>query len=233
MTHVRRISTAHPFYLWLREQLKDRDFSHDLAHAERVRDVALRAPLPVCQGLTSEEVGQLLELAALTHDLADSKYAPTGGDKELRVRSLRQALQVLMCLGPEMSELVVLLGQSISFRRELSDDLPLESLRLYGLTGLHQRLSDADKLDALGVVGLQRLFSFHFVHERKECPSTRRELMREMRGLHQQFVAPRAHAVMEYREEAQELLESAWMFMEDIDAASPEGQIPWDPETAL
>jgi len=59
----------------VRTALEGNDASHDWAHIERVRDLALR--IAVLEGL-SEEQRFAVELGALLHDLKDWKYAAPG-----------------------------------------------------------------------------------------------------------------------------------------------------------
>jgi len=117
------------------------DFSgHDFSHIERVRKMALR--------IAEIEGGnvRIIELAALLHDVADSKLGGTSEnvDQYLRPRvSEQDRLHILDIIN------------SLSFK---GGDLP----PMKTLEG--KIVQDADRLDAIGAIGIARTFQFagHF-----------------------------------------------------------------------
>lgn len=117
------------------------DFSgHDFSHIERVRKMALR--------IAEIEGGnvRIIELAALLHDVADSKLGGTSDsvDQYLRPRvSEQDRLHILDIIN------------SLSFKG--GDRPPMKTLE-------GKIVQDADRLDAIGAIGIARTFQFagHF-----------------------------------------------------------------------
>ncbi|MDW2885509.1 HD domain-containing protein [Exiguobacterium artemiae] len=117
------------------------DFSgHDFAHIERVRKMALR--------ISAAEGGdaRIIELAALLHDVADDKLGGTSDrvDQYLRPRvSEQDRLHILDIIN------------SLSFKG--GDRPPMKTLE-------GKIVQDADRLDAIGAIGIARTFQFagHF-----------------------------------------------------------------------
>lgn len=116
---------------------------HDWHHIDRVRRTAL--------SLAKVEGGDrmLIELAALLHDIADHKFH--GGDTAIGPR--RAAETVIECGGDaELAEAVSRIGSEISFRGA-GEDTPVSSLEA-------AIVQDADRLDALGPIGIARTFAY-------------------------------------------------------------------------
>lgn len=223
------IIPQHPFFAWLSAELSSRDSSHGLAHALRVRNTALRMPLPYSER-TDVNVAFVLELAALTHDVADHKYASSPEHQSGQRSRLLEALCTHGQASPCEAAMVILIGQNISFKRECAQTLPLALIRSHGVEALHQRLSDADKLDALGLIGLERLwhYNLHGCIPTKDVDgkllvggaSLRWNIWdkrQHLRMLYQRHAAPRCDAMCEFREEGQQQNEIALMLMEDVD----------------
>ncbi len=117
---------------------------HDWWHAHRVRRVALR--------LAHEEGADpfVVELAALLHDIADPKFHD--GDEEA---GPRQARHILDDAGvpPEVRDHVLHIIRHISFR---GGHAPVPAYRSPELAVVQ----DADRLDALGAIGIARTFNY-------------------------------------------------------------------------
>lgn len=125
-----------------REKLGNEGTGHDWWHAERVRATAAE--------IARHESADIfvVDLAALLHDIEDFKF--TGSDES----GPRFATQWLASLG--VGDLVVAhVGEIIarvSFKGAHVEQLPLS------LEG--KCLQDADRLDALGAIGISRVFAF-------------------------------------------------------------------------
>lgn len=126
---------------FVRERLANHGAGHDWYHTERVTRLARR--LAEAEGADVFVV----HLAALLHDIADFKFS---GDEEA---SGRQAADWLAGQGVEASVIahVVNIINSLSFK---SVDQP----RMRTLEG--QCVQDADRLDALGAIGIARTFAY-------------------------------------------------------------------------
>jgi uncharacterized protein len=116
---------------------------HDWHHVQRVRRTAL--------AIAREERADLfvVELAALLHDVADWKFA--GGDASAGPREARQWLAGLAV--PEATiDHVCRIIADLSFKGA-GVATPMHSLE-------GQIVQDADRLDALGAVGIARTFAY-------------------------------------------------------------------------
>lgn len=112
--------------------------AHDWGHVERVRRTALR--LAKAEGAD----GEVVELAALWHDVGRQEEAQTGEDHAaIAARRAGQALA-----GHPKREAVVAAILGHRFR----GGLPPESVEA-------RVLYDADKLDAIGAIGVGRAFA--------------------------------------------------------------------------
>ena len=156
-----RSSMTKGYELWVASRVKGRDGSHGMAHFERVRRLALElAPLvtPPSQGHFFAPM--LLELTALSHDVCDHKYVTSttaAAEREL------MALELAKC-GLSDSEVlaVTLAAENVSLSKELREGLQDEEMRRAGARWLRDVVSDADKLDALGTIGLRRLLQYNY-----------------------------------------------------------------------
>ena len=129
---------------FVKETLADAEGGHDWWHIYRVWKNA--------QHISKEEGSVdilVVELGALLHDIADSKFHD--GDEEIGPKTARDFLNSL-----ELSEDVVSHVENIV--RHVSYSKSIE-----GKTWTSPELSvvqDADKLDALGAIGIARVFNY-------------------------------------------------------------------------
>lgn len=116
---------------------------HDWWHVQRVRSLALK--------ISQTEGGNLLiiELAALLHDIADAKFHQ--GDEEKGARITGHFLQQ-QGLSANVTSAVQDIVRRVSFKGGVPDHLP-KSIEL-------KIVQDADRLDALGAVGIARTFHY-------------------------------------------------------------------------
>jgi uncharacterized protein len=125
-------------------QLLARDTSgHDWWHIERVRAMAMR----IAEGEGADPF--VVELAALLHDVADWKFH--GGDHEL---GPRRAGEWLASLGVDRATIdhVCEIVAHVSFKGS-GVRTPMRTLE-------GQAVQDADRLDALGAIGIARAFAY-------------------------------------------------------------------------
>jgi len=116
------------------------DSGHGWSHLERVVRLALY--IHECEGRGDRFT---VELAALLHDVGDHKFAVHDGPAEIR------ALLGRLGVDGSVTEEVVRINENISFSKG-STAVP----RSDGL----QIVQDADRLDAMGAVGIARAFSY-------------------------------------------------------------------------
>lgn len=116
---------------------------HDWFHTQRVRLVALR--------LAREEGADSLvtELAALLHDIADWKFA--GGDHEAGSRAARTWLESLNAESAVIEHVCEIID-GLSFK---GAGVPTPMRTLEG-----KCVQDADRLEAIGAIGIARAFAY-------------------------------------------------------------------------
>lgn len=128
---------------FVRQTLQDAEGSHDWFHVERVWKNAKLIGRP-------EGVDMLVtELAALLHDIADAKFH--GGDEEVGPRTARLFLEREK-IDPTVIDHVERIIRHMSFRSSLEGE-GWTSPELFVVR-------DADRLDAIGAIGIARAFSF-------------------------------------------------------------------------
>ena len=137
---------------YVRQTLETAEGGHDWWHVQRVWRTA--------QYLVEQEGGNplVVDLGALLHDIADAKFY--GGDEEEGPRRTAAYLRD-QSVEPETVEAVVYIVRQVSFRKgAAADTLELAVVQ------------DADRLDALGAVGIARAFNYGgFKHQPLYDPS--------------------------------------------------------------
>ncbi len=130
--------------VFVRETLADAEGGHDWFHVERVWKTARHIR-------QKEGAGDLLtiELAALLHDISDAKF--NGGDEEV---GSRMAVWFLEKQGVDQSRLdhIQSIIKHVSFKGGFLQD-QISSIEF-------QIVQDADRLDAMGAIGIARAFNY-------------------------------------------------------------------------
>ncbi|MEC5157150.1 HD domain-containing protein [Chryseobacterium sp. MP_3.2] len=128
---------------FVKEKLEGAEAGHDWFHIERVWKLSLK--IAENENVDSE----VLQLGALLHDIADAKFH--NGDETVALKISRDFLES-QNVSEEMIEQVLFIIQNISFknRGEVPENLSLEL----------QIVQDADRLDAIGAIGIARTFNF-------------------------------------------------------------------------
>ncbi len=127
----------------IENQFKDLEGSHDWQHILRVYNMAVH--------LHNVEGGnrEIIELAALLHDVSDHKYNGGNFDEGWQV-----ARQVIIDFGgtEELANSVADVVKVVSFKGALVEDVE---------TSLEGKIvRDADRLDAIGSIGIARTFAY-------------------------------------------------------------------------
>lgn len=131
---------------FVKETLKGAEAGHDWSHIERVvknaRSIAVFENADLF----------IVELAALLHDIADSKFH--NGDEELGPERSERFLKDLL-LPADIIDHVVNIVKHVSFKNELQThgEQVFDSIEL-------RVLKDADRLDAIGAIGVARAFHY-------------------------------------------------------------------------
>ena len=135
---------------FVKNELKDAEGGHDWFHIERVYKNALLIS-------KNEEVDKtIVALGALLHDIADYKFH--GGDETIAPKMARQFLESQF-LSEEKIEHVVKIIENISFRGGNTAQ-EFNSMEL-------EVIQDADRLDAIGAIGIARTFNYGGFKNRK------------------------------------------------------------------
>ncbi|OJJ47909.1 hypothetical protein ASPZODRAFT_131514 [Penicilliopsis zonata CBS 506.65] len=156
------------------------DPSHNPAHVHRVVSLA-QSILRAEQSLFPEKKydSTVVTLAALLHDIGDRKYLSNvtgfGSDASVQLNPNKMVEHVLLKHGadPLLAERVQTIVSHVSFTTECAD--PDRVARLIATEGEHGYaelaiVQDADRLDALGAIGIGRTFTFLGAQGRKMVP---------------------------------------------------------------
>jgi uncharacterized protein len=135
---------------FIKTKFKNEGTGHDWWHLYRVWQLS--------KHIAAQEKGAnllVVELAALLHDIADHKFH--GGDTEVGAIAAREWLQKIKA-DEVTSSHVENIVRHISFK---AADIKNQLDTLEGWV-----VHDADKLDAIGAIGIARVFSFGGAHGR-------------------------------------------------------------------
>ncbi|XP_021677599.2 uncharacterized protein LOC110662796 isoform X2 [Hevea brasiliensis] len=130
------------------KNMKGNDASHDASHVSRVRDLALS--LAREEGLSSNpDSMEIVELAALLHDIGDYKYLRDPSEEQIVEKFLEEeGVDEIK----KMKILAIIKG--MGFKEELAGHTTDGFSPEFGV------VQDADRLDAIGAVGIARCFTF-------------------------------------------------------------------------
>ena len=128
---------------FVKEKLEGAEAGHDWFHIERVWKLSKKI------AKTEDCILEVVELSALLHDIADPKFH--NGDETLALKISREFLEN-QNVDEEIIQQVLFVIQNISFknRNEAPENLPIE-LKI---------VQDADRIDAIGAIGIGRTFNF-------------------------------------------------------------------------
>ncbi|PNW83535.1 hypothetical protein CHLRE_05g234647v5 [Chlamydomonas reinhardtii] len=139
---------------YVRKELAATDASHDFAHIQRVRANARN--LAQLEGLSADATC-LVDLAALLHDVRDWKYSGSDG-------ATAEAVQAFLAdqgVAPDTAQRVLYIISRVGFKEELAAggaaEAPPVAVDLAQEAAIVQ---DADRLDAIGAIGIARCFTF-------------------------------------------------------------------------
>lgn len=129
--------------LFVKEQLKNAEGGHDWFHIERVyKNAQVIAAAEDCDL-------EVVTLAALLHDIADSKFH--NGDETIGPKVARAFLEANQVV-PATVDHVIAIIENISFKGG-NFDQQFHSKEL-------AIVQDADRLDAIGAIGIARTFNY-------------------------------------------------------------------------
>jgi uncharacterized protein len=140
---------------------EDREESHGVVHMNQVKKNAMTIwdiERASCNDLNTDRITSLIVAVALLHDVADHKY----GDVERQTGLMKNELDKYFC-GDDVTLILDIINK-ISYSKEAKirssgviptwDELGLEGKMVRNI------VSDADKLEAIGVIGVIRCMQF-------------------------------------------------------------------------
>ena len=129
---------------FVKTTLKDAEGGHDWFHTERVYKNALL----ISKGETVDEL--VVALGALLHDIADSKF--NNGDDTIGPKIAGEFL-MKQNVSTEVINHVIKIIENVSFSSNIDKTAAFKSKEL-------EVIQDADRLDALGAIGIARTFNY-------------------------------------------------------------------------
>ncbi|MBF4473104.1 MULTISPECIES: HD domain-containing protein [Flavobacterium] len=129
--------------LFVKEKLENAEGGHDWFHIQRVYKNALL----IASGETCDET--VVKLGALLHDIADSKFH--GGDETVGPKAAREFLEKEGASEDTIKHIVQIID-NISFKGG-NNEKTFSSIEL-------DIVQDADRLDAIGAIGIARAFNY-------------------------------------------------------------------------
>jgi uncharacterized protein len=141
MTQEEQIEKTKAF---VKKTLKNAEGGHDWFHTQRVFNNSLLIS-------KNEKVNTfIVSLGALLHDIADSKF--TNGDETVGPKLAREFLTSIQ-VEKDIIEHVIKIIENISFNSSLDPSKTFKSSEL-------DVIQDADRIDALGAIGIARTFNY-------------------------------------------------------------------------
>ncbi|MEX0723245.1 MAG: HD domain-containing protein [Gracilimonas sp.] len=128
---------------YVRSQLEGEGSGHDWWHIHRVRNTALKL------GKAEKADLFIVELAALLHDIADHKFHD--GNEEIGPAMARKWLQDLETEQPIIDHICEII-RDVSFKGA-EVETPMKTIE-------GKVVQDADRLDAIGAIGIARAFAY-------------------------------------------------------------------------
>ncbi|UKB83044.1 HD domain-containing protein [Chryseobacterium sp. MEBOG06] len=136
-------STINKTIEFVKEKLEGAEAGHDWFHIERVWKLAAKI------AETEDCDREVVELSALLHDIADPKFH--NGDETIAPKISREFLES-QNVSEEIIQKVLFVIENISFKnRSQAPENPSIELKI---------VQDADRIDAIGAIGIARTFNF-------------------------------------------------------------------------
>lgn len=129
-------------FLFVEEQLKDDYSGHDMNHIKRVYDLGCR----ISENIECDKL--IVKLALILHDIDDPKITKMNTGDCMKARIYLNTLDIDRSIAEKVCDII----NKISFSKNKNEkqDLSIEG----------QIVQDADRLDALGAIGIARTFQY-------------------------------------------------------------------------
>ena len=165
---------------YVTEKYSDEATGHDWYHIERVTRNAC---------LIAESEGgdvHVVEVAALLHDIDDHKF--NGGDLEAGAKTAQRVMEQIGFDNTFIQRVVPIINK-VSFKGVYVDSVP-DSLE-------GKIVQDADRLDALGAIGIARAFAYG---GNKQRPIYDPEIKPELHHSAEQYIHAKSHTINHFYE---------------------------------
>jgi len=129
---------------YVKQEFSDDSSGHDWWHIYRVWKTALA----ICERDAERADAFIVQLAALLHDLDDWKFNASGDETPLRAKAWLDSF----FLDPSITDAVCKIIQHISYKGAGAEN------KMDSLEGFI--VQDADRLDAIGAIGIARAFAY-------------------------------------------------------------------------
>lgn len=136
---------------YVKKELASIDASHDFYHIQRVKNTALH--IGKIEQLNSESIIDLevVSLAALLHDIKDYKYSGDEKQAEISIKNFLESLNYSV----DNTNKIIYIVKNIGCKEELNNsDIKVNILPELAI------VQDADRLDAIGAIGIARAFAY-------------------------------------------------------------------------
>jgi uncharacterized protein len=138
-----------------KDYMKTYDDSHSFEHVVRVKNMATKIALS--ENLSEEQIF-IIQLAALTHDINDSKYQNVDVD-ETQQNILRKFFDNLI-EDKDILETIINISCNVSLSVELFNN---DNYNLCNNCIELDCIRDADRIDSLGSIGISRYFTYGII----------------------------------------------------------------------
>jgi uncharacterized protein len=138
-----------------KDYMKTYDDSHSFEHVVRVKNMATKIALS--ENLNEEQIF-IIQLAALTHDINDSKYKNVDVD-ETQQNILRKFFDNLI-EDKDILETIINISCNVSLSVELFNN---DNYNLCNNCIELDCIRDADRIDSLGSIGISRYFTYGII----------------------------------------------------------------------
>jgi uncharacterized protein len=144
---------------FVKDYMRLYDDSHSFEHAMRVKNIATR--LALSENLNEDQIF-IIQLAALTHDINDSKYN-NNNNEDTQENVLRSFFNNLI-EDEAVLENIIHISCNVSLSLELANKNDIRSIEL-------DCVRDADRIDSLGSMGISRYFTYGIVKKQSNIKS--------------------------------------------------------------
>ena len=135
---------------WVKKIMENYDSSHDFNHAIRVKNLALK--IADSEGIKSNDK-YITILAALTHDIADSKYSVINNEQEILLNDFFKDK-----LPKNIINKIIYIAKNTSLSKELVSESEIDNSNI-----MLKCVQDADRIESLGSIGIARYFIYGII----------------------------------------------------------------------